>query len=80
MARTSKPWFAPKRSGYGAALPVSWEGWAVLLVFVIGMGGAVAGLHGHGRDAGVMGLIIVLVIVMAAKTDGGWRWRSGDHP
>ena len=32
-------WFAPKRYGFGAGLPVAWQGWALLAAYV----GAVAG-------------------------------------
>ena len=28
-------WFAPKRYGYGSGLPISWQGWAVLLGFAV---------------------------------------------
>ena len=24
-------WFAPKRYGYGAGLPITWQGWAIVL-------------------------------------------------
>ena len=27
-------WFAPKRYGYGAGLPISWQGWAVTVAFI----------------------------------------------
>ena len=27
-------WFAPKRYGLGAGLPIAWQGWAVLAVFI----------------------------------------------
>src|SRR5690348_13713227 len=27
-------WFAPKRYGYGSGLPISWQGWAVLLGYL----------------------------------------------
>lgn len=33
-------WFAPKRQGYGAGLPIRWQGWVVLgayLLVVIGL-------------------------------------------
>ena len=26
--KDDKPWFAPKRFGYGAGLPIAWQGWA----------------------------------------------------
>ena len=28
-------WFAPKRYGYGAGLPISWQGWALTCAFVL---------------------------------------------
>lgn len=27
-------WFAPKRYGYGAGLPISWHGWALTIGFL----------------------------------------------
>jgi hypothetical protein len=27
-------WFAPKRYGYGAGLPISWQGWALTIAFL----------------------------------------------
>ena len=27
-------WFAPKRFGYGAGLPISWQGWALTAAFM----------------------------------------------
>ena len=27
-------WFAPKRYGYGAGLPISWQGWTVSVMFL----------------------------------------------
>lgn len=79
MARASKPWFAPKQFGYGAAFPISWEGWAVLLVFISGLVGVVVLLDGIARALGVSGLVVSVVAIAAAKTDGGWRWRSTDN-
>ena len=79
MARASKLWFAPKRFGYGSAFPISWEGWAVLLVFFAGLVGAVVLLDGATRALGVSGLLVTVVAIAAAKTDGGWRWRSSDN-
>lgn len=34
----SKPWFGPKKFGYGLT-PVSWEGWVVVLVIALGFAG-----------------------------------------
>lgn len=79
MARAPKPWFAAKRFGYGAAFPISWEGWAALLVFLSALAGVVVSLHGVTRAVAVSLLLVAMVAVAAAKTEGGWRWRSGDE-
>ena len=82
----SKSWFRPKRYGYGAGLPVSWQGWAVLAVYV----GALVILYWFAQRyfaqpqrvmiqaVGVLIATAALVLICAAKTEGGWRWRWGD--
>jgi hypothetical protein len=78
MAGTSKPWFAPKRFGYGAGLPISWEGWAVLIIFLLGVVASAIMLHGPSRFVVVMALIAALIVIVASKTAGSWRWRRGE--
>ena len=74
-------WFAPKRYGFGAGLPISWQGWAVTLGFVA----VVLCLSLLFRDQplrllGSLAPFIVGFIVIAARTTrGGWRWRWGDE-
>ncbi|MBI5941354.1 MAG: hypothetical protein HY859_13095 [Caulobacterales bacterium] len=75
-----KPWFHPKRYGYGAGLPCSWEGWLVLFAFM----GVIAGVSygfddSHWRLRAATGLLafVALVVIVVAKTRGGWRWRWG---
>lgn len=73
-----KPWFSPKVYGYGAGLPCTWQGWAVLAAFlaiVVGSRFFVATDGVHALI--VLGAVIVLVLLAAAKTRGGWRWRWG---
>lgn len=76
-----KPWFHPKTYGYGAGLPMSWEGWLVLVVMI---GGVVAALQVTWlRQHPILLLIGILVWTFAflplirARTDGDWRWRWG---
>jgi high-affinity Fe2+/Pb2+ permease len=75
-----KPWFRVKRYGFGAGLPCSWEGWALVigfLVIVISSGIAFAernpGLH--------LGLVLastaIVLVVSWRKSDGPWKWRWG---
>ncbi|WP_332769711.1 hypothetical protein [Phenylobacterium sp.] len=77
MARAPRPWFAPKRFGYGAGFPIVWQGWVLLIALFAGLVGAITLLDGTTRAMAVTGLVVATVIVAAAKTEGGWRWRSG---
>ena len=78
-----KPWFHPKRYGYGAGLPCSPEGWVVLALFLMVAAGAQPALALANRpDAGAMVVgadVLALVIICAVKTRGGWRWRWGQE-
>ena len=72
-------WFAPKRYGYGAGLPIAWQGWALLLGYVAAMIGT-ASAFGQRPDvvlAIVIPLTLLLLLVAAKTTRGGWRWRWG---
>lgn len=77
-----KPWFHPKDYGYGAGLPCSWQGWVLLAGYMALMIGVSLWLMPQrpGLAAGLMAVAtVLLVIVCAAKTRGGWRWRWGQH-
>jgi hypothetical protein len=79
-----EPWFRPKRFGYGAGLPLNWKGWAHLIVFVavIAIGNVLIqrDLPPSERLTAILIGVVVFVVPMlwlaAAKTEGGWRWRS----
>ena len=83
MNKPSKSWFAPKRYGYGAGLPIAWQGWATLGAYAcVILPGAWLISVDNGEFApfaiGVMlAASIVLLIVAKARTRGGWRWRWG---
>ena len=74
-------WFAPKRYGYGAGLPISWQGWSVFLLFIALML-ATALLVG---DRPLIALAVILpasgllILIAARTTRGGWRWRWGER-
>jgi hypothetical protein len=72
-----REWFAPKRYGIGAGVPIAWQGWAALALFGAAL---VVALLLFGADDPRGGAIIlpaaaVLVIVSALTTKDGWRWR-----
>jgi hypothetical protein len=73
-------WFAAKRYGLGAGLPISWQGWVVTLAFIAIVTGSA--LLFAERSPWIFGSIIftatALFLLIAAKTTrGGWRWRWG---
>ena len=72
-------WFAPKRYGLGAGLPIAWQGWAVLALFALVVGAAflLFGPDDPKALAIVIPAVLALLIVTARTTRGGWRWRWG---
>ena len=77
-------WFKPKRFGYGA-VPSTWQGWAVGVVYVLALVAvsiALVPLGGTLTAASVVAWALIVVAGTAAviaiayyKTDGPWRWR-----
>ncbi|MEO6255951.1 MAG: hypothetical protein ABIO69_04005 [Sphingomicrobium sp.] len=78
---SDKPeWFAAKRYGIGSSLPIAWQGWAVLIGFMVAITAATA-LIAYSRLAyfSVVGTLVALFLLICARTTrGGWRWRWGD--
>lgn len=77
MAMQKKPWFAPKRIGYGSGLPISCEGWLVLGLYLAGVLLAVRFLPTVAMFIAVAFASGVLAVICAMRTEGGWRWRNG---
>lgn len=78
-------WFAPKRFGYGAGLPIAWQGWVLIGAWL----GSLAGLMRALREpvalpatlAGVLFALVtaIFIVVAARRTRGGWKWRWGER-
>lgn len=68
-----RPWFRPKKRGYGSGLPIAWQGWALLAAHVALITGVSMLLH----DRPAMMTIFVILAALApmplyrAKTGGG---------
>lgn len=73
-------WFLPKRYGYGAGLPIAWQGWALLGGFFLLICGA-GMLFMPGLPAAFAALVLfataALWLIAKRKTRGGWHWRWG---
>ena len=79
MDNDGPEWFSAKRFGYGSAMPCSWQGWlVVILYFAVGLGSA----YLFAKQPAIFISIIVpatvaFLLVAARTTRGGWRWRWG---
>ena len=73
-------WFEPKLFGYGAGLPVRWQGWALLVAYLAAVTLAALTLardHHRWFIAAMVLLTLPLIAISAHHTRGGWRWRWG---
>ncbi len=72
-----RPWFRPKRRGYGAGLPIAWQGWLVMALHIALITGVAVRL----KDQPIWMTIFVILAGVApmplyrARTEGGWKWR-----
>lgn len=75
-------WFAPKRYGYGASLPLSWQGWTLLIGYMVGVI-LLSVLLAPSRPLIFFALLIpvtaAFITITARTTRGGWRWRWGEE-
>jgi hypothetical protein len=74
-------WFAPKRYGYGTGMPIAWQGWALMIGFILlAIGVALAFAHRPLQlIAALAPLTIGFMVICARTTRGGWRWRWGER-
>ena len=69
-------WFAKRRYGFGAGLPITWQGWVLLIALVAAVGLA-ATFEGTLRWAAIVAVVAAFASIAAQRTEGGWRWRWG---
>ena len=73
-------WFAPRRYGFGAGLPIAWQGWLLLAVYTAVILAAVLLLQFSpvAMFAVVVPATALMMLITARTTRGGWRWRWGE--
>lgn len=78
-----RPWFAARRYGYGAGLPIAWQGWVLLggYLALVGLVSFLDRLPGGAPRITAFALFIAgtatFVAIVRQRTAGGWRWRWG---
>ena len=76
-------WFAAKRFGFGAGLPITWQGWALTggyIAVVFGLAVLAVLLAKTGPAIALVLFILGTSIFIAISrhfTRGGWKWRWG---
>lgn len=88
--KSSKAWFAAKRYGYGAGLPIAWQGWLFfgaffavtiapwITIFAITKNNKMMPVLVASCTAVDFVALVCFAIVCYKKTEGGWRWRWGN--
>lgn len=78
-------WFAPKRYGYGAGLPIAWQGWTLLAAYALALAGIGLLARSGSSEARITGFLLFalvtmgLILIAGRRTRGGWRWRWGER-
>ncbi len=80
MSDDGPEWFAPKRFGYGAGLPI--RGRAGRSRSASSRSRSCSRSCSHNRPllfiAAVIPITATLLVIAAKTTRGGWRWRWGE--
>ena len=74
-----RPWFRAKRYGFGAGLPLAWQGWllpAAHIALILGLSRLLVD-RPLALTVGVVAAVLLPLPIYAARTEGGWRWRWG---
>ena len=75
---TKKPWFRVKRYGYGVGLPIAWEGWAVLFLYLSAATLSAVLLSPLPAAIVIFFSTAAVLYVAYIRSDDEWRWRKGE--
>ncbi len=80
MEKESRYWFPAKRYGWGWGLPISWQGWAVLLLWLAAILIATPLLRRHHVAhwiflGAMIGLLTLICYIKGERPT--WRWGGG---
>jgi hypothetical protein len=70
-------WFRVKRHGFGVGLPVVWQGWLVLVLYLAAVTLS-AVIFSETVSLIVLAVLTPIVVWLAyVHSDAEWRWRDG---
>lgn len=70
-------WFPAKRHGWGWGMPRTWQGWAVLLLYIAVVGATSLTVRNLAMSSAIVLAASVLVLVLCVKKGEPTRWRWG---
>jgi hypothetical protein len=81
MLRGRQYWFPAKRYGWGWSLPITWQGWVVVIVFLALLAAGAFVVNPRQSPAGFVAYVVVLNALLVGVC--WWkgeapRWRWGD--
>ena len=64
-----------------SGLPISWQGWALTIGYLVLLGGAgfIIRYSWIGYASIVIIITVAFTVVASRTTKGGWRWRWGNE-
>ena len=77
-----KYWFPAKRYGWGWGFPSAWQGWVVLLAYLVLLIGGIPLIQAPTTSALYIGYAVLLTVALFAIcwiTGEPPRWRWGDR-
>jgi hypothetical protein len=72
---TKTPWFGPRRFPNWGWTPITWQGWAVTLVFIAAIAAAALLIHAPAAKVAVELVLIALLLAVSLLTGGAPGWR-----
>lgn len=72
-------WFPAKRYGWGWGLPATWQGWVVMIVWLVGLVVGEMVLHETGWRIGFVAVMAMVLFAVCYATGEPPRWRWGDE-
>ena len=76
MRDAKKAWFSVKRHGYGVDLPIAWEGWLVLLLYLAVVICSAVLLPPVATAIVLILSTAAILYVSYVRSDDEWRWRN----
>ncbi|HEY8228854.1 MAG TPA: hypothetical protein VIG31_00195 [Rhodanobacteraceae bacterium] len=68
-------WFPAKRYGWGWGLPVVWQGWAVLIGYLVAVTLIASWVPPHADPESFLGLLVAVTLLLGLIV-----WRKGEPP